>query len=102
VAFADTGAVSSLINLKDEETKEDAAREPPPGTRVPVALSLRSLLWPFADTGAVSSLINLKDEKMKEDAAREPPPDTRIPVALSLRSLLWPSPILALYLLSLI
>ena len=56
----------------------------------------------FADTGAVSSLINLKDEKMKEDAAREPPPGTRVPVALSLRSLLWPSPILALYLLSLI
>ena len=44
--FAETSVVSSLINLKDEKMKEDAAREPPPGTRVPVALSLESLLWP--------------------------------------------------------
>ena len=29
MAFADTGVVSSLINLKDEKMKEDAAREPP-------------------------------------------------------------------------
>jgi hypothetical protein len=46
VTFVDTGVVSSLINLKDEKMKEDAAWEPPLGTRVPVALSLRSLLWP--------------------------------------------------------
>ena len=33
VAFADTGVVSSLINLKDEKIKEDATREPPLGPR---------------------------------------------------------------------
>ena len=33
MAFADAGVVSSLINFKDEKMKEDAAREPPPGTR---------------------------------------------------------------------
>ena len=33
VAFASTGVVSSLINSKDERVKEDAAREPPHGTR---------------------------------------------------------------------
>ena len=32
MAFANTGVVSSLINLKDKKMKEDAAREPPLGT----------------------------------------------------------------------
>ena len=70
VAFADTGVVSYLIILKDEKMKEDAAREPPPGTRgVPLGSCFCSLVSKvtcvaFADTGVVSSFIILKDEKM--------------------------------------
>ena len=116
MAFADTGVVSSLLNLKDEKMKKDARGNlhlTPVGSHLahcfcsPVS---KVAFVAFADTGVVSSLINSKDEKMKEDAARELPLGNHgVPFGLlfmwprvSLRSLVWPSPILVLYLLSLI